>query len=135
MNPKFCDLHMVDLKRFEKDGKEWYSHKVEGTQNWCKGVSSVPNSTGSSRPIAQPTKPVETTKEPVEEKVDWYGKERVSVAQTSYKSSSEVVAALVNAGLVTTTEDAWTMMHENALKIFKRIFMLKNKDESVSLPF
>ena len=133
MSENFCDLHMVDLKKFEKDGKFWYSHKVEGTNDWCKGINSAPTAASSSQPI---TKPVETTREPVvEEKVDWDGKERVSVAQTSYKSSSEVVAALVNAGLVTTTEDAWTMMHENALKIFKRIFMLKNKDESEPLPF
>ena len=31
-----CPLHQCEMRRFEKDGRSWYSHKLEdGT--WCRG--------------------------------------------------------------------------------------------------
>jgi hypothetical protein len=35
-NPAWCAVHGVEMKRWEKNGKIWYSHKVaDGT--WCNG--------------------------------------------------------------------------------------------------
>lgn len=30
-----CPIHQVEMRRREKDGRVWYSHKVDG--QWCKG--------------------------------------------------------------------------------------------------
>ena len=32
-----CPIHDVEMKRWEKNGKVWYSHKVDGA--WCTGKS------------------------------------------------------------------------------------------------
>ena len=35
----FCTIHNVEMKRREKDGQVWYSHKIAGTENdWCRGA-------------------------------------------------------------------------------------------------
>ena len=34
-DPSWCLIHQCDMKRWERDGRVWYSHKVNGT--WCKG--------------------------------------------------------------------------------------------------
>jgi hypothetical protein len=31
----FCPIHECEMKRWERDGRVWYSHKVDG--EWCKG--------------------------------------------------------------------------------------------------
>jgi len=36
-NVHICPIHGVEMKRWEKDGKVWFSHKVEG--GWCTGKS------------------------------------------------------------------------------------------------
>ena len=33
----WCPIHQCDMKRWEKDGRAWYSHKVNG--DWCTGKS------------------------------------------------------------------------------------------------
>ena len=33
----FCTIHNVEMKRREKDGQVWYSHKIAGTEDWCRG--------------------------------------------------------------------------------------------------
>ena len=33
---KWCALHDCELKRFEKDGRVWYSHKAQDG-SWCRG--------------------------------------------------------------------------------------------------
>ena len=33
----FCTIHNVEMKRREKDGQVWYSHKIGGTEDWCRG--------------------------------------------------------------------------------------------------
>jgi hypothetical protein len=33
---KWCALHDCELKRFEKDGKVWFSHKTDDG-SWCRG--------------------------------------------------------------------------------------------------
>ena len=33
----FCPIHQCEMKRWEKDGKVWFSHKAEG--GWCTGKS------------------------------------------------------------------------------------------------
>lgn len=30
-----CSEHNVEYRKFEKNGREWYSHKIEGTDGWC----------------------------------------------------------------------------------------------------
>lgn len=32
---KFCPIHQCEMKRFEKDGRSWYSHKTD--EGWCRG--------------------------------------------------------------------------------------------------
>ena len=34
-NPAWCPIHQCEMKRWEKDGRVWYSHKVDG--KWCRG--------------------------------------------------------------------------------------------------
>ena len=34
-NPAWCPIHQCEMKRWDKDGRVWYSHKVDGT--WCRG--------------------------------------------------------------------------------------------------
>ncbi len=31
----WCSIHECDMQRWEKDGRVWYSHKVDG--EWCTG--------------------------------------------------------------------------------------------------
>jgi hypothetical protein len=33
----WCPIHQVEMRKWEKDGKIWFSHKVEG--GWCTGKS------------------------------------------------------------------------------------------------
>jgi hypothetical protein len=35
-DPVWCPIHQVEMRRYSKNGKSWYSHKLEdGT--WCSG--------------------------------------------------------------------------------------------------
>ncbi|MFC1921793.1 hypothetical protein ACFLY4_00760 [Chloroflexota bacterium] len=34
-DPAWCPIHQCQMKRWEKDSRVWYSHKVD--DNWCKG--------------------------------------------------------------------------------------------------
>ena len=34
-NAVICPIHDCEMRRWEKDGKVWYSHKVNG--EWCNG--------------------------------------------------------------------------------------------------
>lgn len=34
-NPSWCPIHECEMKRWNKEGRVWYSHKVDG--EWCKG--------------------------------------------------------------------------------------------------
>jgi hypothetical protein len=34
-DPSWCEIHLLTMDRYEKDGRSWFSHKVDG--NWCKG--------------------------------------------------------------------------------------------------
>ena len=31
----WCDIHQQEMRKWERDGKSWYSHKVNG--EWCYG--------------------------------------------------------------------------------------------------
>jgi hypothetical protein len=37
---KLCPIHKVGMKRREKDGKSWFSHKLEDG-NWCRGKQQI----------------------------------------------------------------------------------------------
>lgn len=37
-DPAWCPIHNTTMKRHEKDGQEWYSHKVGN--EWCRGKES-----------------------------------------------------------------------------------------------
>ena len=34
-DPAWCEIHQCEMTVWEKDGRTWYSHKVNG--EWCKG--------------------------------------------------------------------------------------------------
>jgi len=34
-NPAWCPIHQCEMKRWDKNGRVWYSHKVDG--EWCDG--------------------------------------------------------------------------------------------------
>jgi hypothetical protein len=34
-NDSWCPIHECEMKRWERDGRVWYSRKVDG--GWCKG--------------------------------------------------------------------------------------------------
>jgi hypothetical protein len=34
-NPGWCPIHLCEMRRWEKNGRVWYSHKVDG--KWCAG--------------------------------------------------------------------------------------------------
>ena len=34
-NPAWCPIHQCEMKRWDKNGRVWYSHKVDG--KWCSG--------------------------------------------------------------------------------------------------
>jgi hypothetical protein len=34
-NPAWCPIHECEMKRWDKDGRVWYSHKADG--EWCRG--------------------------------------------------------------------------------------------------
>ena len=33
---RMCPIHQCEMRRYEKDGKSWYSHKLEDGK-WCRG--------------------------------------------------------------------------------------------------
>jgi hypothetical protein len=35
-DPAWCSIHQCEMKRWEKDGRVWYSHK--SGDDWCKGI-------------------------------------------------------------------------------------------------
>jgi hypothetical protein len=35
VNPAWCTIHKVEMKKWEKEDRSWYSHKVG--DEWCKG--------------------------------------------------------------------------------------------------
>ena len=34
-DPAWCPIHQCTMRRWEKNGRAWYSHKIDG--EWCKG--------------------------------------------------------------------------------------------------
>jgi hypothetical protein len=34
-NASWCPIHQCEMKRWDKEGRVWYSHKVDGV--WCNG--------------------------------------------------------------------------------------------------
>jgi hypothetical protein len=34
-SPSWCPIHQCEMKRWDKEGRVWYSHKADG--EWCKG--------------------------------------------------------------------------------------------------
>jgi hypothetical protein len=34
-NPAWCPIHECEMKRWDKNGRVWYSHKADG--EWCSG--------------------------------------------------------------------------------------------------
>ena len=34
-NPAWCPIHQCEMKRWDKNGQVWYSHKADG--EWCSG--------------------------------------------------------------------------------------------------
>ncbi len=34
-NPAWCPIHQCEMKRWDKNGSVWYSHKADG--DWCSG--------------------------------------------------------------------------------------------------
>jgi hypothetical protein len=34
-NPAWCPIHEVEMKRWQKEGRAWYSHKTN--DGWCNG--------------------------------------------------------------------------------------------------
>jgi hypothetical protein len=34
-SPSWCPIHQCEMKRWDKDGRVWYSHKFDG--EWCRG--------------------------------------------------------------------------------------------------
>ena len=34
-NPAWCPIHQCEMKRWDKNGRVWYSHKADG--EWCSG--------------------------------------------------------------------------------------------------
>jgi hypothetical protein len=34
-NPAWCPIHQCEMRRWDKNGRVWYSHKVDG--EWCCG--------------------------------------------------------------------------------------------------
>jgi hypothetical protein len=34
-NGNFCPIHQTEMRKFEKNGKSWFSHNVNG--QWCNG--------------------------------------------------------------------------------------------------
>ncbi len=36
-DPGYCTIHDTPMKEWEKEGRTWFSHKIEGTESWCKG--------------------------------------------------------------------------------------------------
>ena len=34
-NSVWCTIHQCEMKRWDKEGRVWYSHKVDG--KWCSG--------------------------------------------------------------------------------------------------
>jgi len=34
-NPAWCPIHQCEMRRWDKDGRVWYSHKADG--EWCRG--------------------------------------------------------------------------------------------------
>jgi hypothetical protein len=34
-NTAWCPIHQCEMKRWDKDGRVWYSHKFDG--EWCRG--------------------------------------------------------------------------------------------------
>ena len=41
VDPTWCPIHEVEMKRFEKNNKTWFSHKVD--DGWCNGKAKNGN--------------------------------------------------------------------------------------------
>lgn len=87
--------------KFAPDGspKTYFGHMFESKmcfgENMRKGQA---NGRGYNHDLER--KADEVFNKPTEEKVDWDAKDRQSMAQTAMKSASEIVAAMINAGMI-----------------------------------
>ena len=39
-NPAFCPIHQTEMKKWERDGRLWFSHQT-ADGSWCKGNGKV----------------------------------------------------------------------------------------------
>jgi len=88
----WCPIHKVAFKRWEKEGRVWYSHGIKGTDQWCneKVEPTEPVSPDDESP------PEDETPEPDEgEKTKDISEEQFREALTKLKWSGPRVAVAV----------------------------------------
>lgn len=133
-----CTIHNTQFKQYkDKNGNPYMGHWDNATKGMCFAPKELqPSPVGPETPAKTviktlydnlPEGPVYRTREPVvEPKVDWEAKDRQSLAQTAMKSASEIVAAMINAGLVTTLDpsiDVKTMAND----LYKELKSMKSE--------
>mgnify|MGYP001603193440 CR=1 FL=1 len=40
METKWCEIHKIEMPQFEKEGRKWFSHKLED-ESWCNGKPKI----------------------------------------------------------------------------------------------
>jgi len=51
MAENYCNIHKVQMKKFEKEGRDWYAHKTEDPRfpkGWCHGELKEDKKNGSN---------------------------------------------------------------------------------------
>lgn len=100
-----CTIHNTQFKQYkDKNGNPYMGHWDNVTKGMCFAPKELqPSPVGPETPA----KMAPITREPIEEpKVDWDAKDRQSMSQTAMKCASEIIAALINAGISTTLDPA-----------------------------
>lgn len=115
---KICKTHPgkeFKLREGKGDKPPFYSHVISGTYEENNYVWHSVKLDSIDKEIA--TEVSETSKSvdvPIsnvnktEEKVDWDAKDRQSMAQTAMKSASEIISAMLNAGVYIPKETPFT---------------------------
>lgn len=124
-----CPLHGVQME--EKTGQygSFWSHRT--SEGFCDGKKIKPfkpQYAGTS--VAAP---MPITREPIDqgkaeqEKAMWETKDRQSLAQTAMKSASEIVAALISAGVASSLGIAEIDVKKMANEFYKELKEMKKE--------
>jgi len=113
----------------ENKGRKYFTCASCQTFQWVDNDGEVTHTSGLKVDYAKTPDRKQPIDKP-EDKVDWDAKDRQSMAQTAMKSASEIIAAMLNAGILTVESEPALEVKTMANQFFKEIISMKNLEST-----